>query len=85
MNEIMQALFNEFVKKLKGDLKEGRSEAAFLAVIRQFLKDNDIQAVPIEGTPLKELIDEFNEYEELEEEYEEEEFDYQEGYYVKED
>ena len=51
----------------KNCLATFKSEASDLNVARQFLKDNGIEAIPTDNSPLKALVDElpFNTEEEL--------------------
>ena len=55
LKETLQALHTELAKKLLARVKDGTATAADLSVARQFLKDNNIDAVPDEGTPLADL------------------------------
>lgn len=41
---------------LKEKLEEGTINASELSVLRQFLKDNNISAQPVEGTPFGDLV-----------------------------
>ena len=41
---------------LKEKLDEGTISASELSVLRQFLKDNNISAQPVEGTPFGDLV-----------------------------
>ena len=62
--EVLEDLHSELAKTLKKfvtkqykdeDGKEAPPPAAILNVARQFLKDNNIDAIPAEGSPLGEL------------------------------
>lgn len=48
-------LHQELCKTFRGMLKSGECKSSDLNVIRQFLKDNNIEAVPVEGSPLFDL------------------------------
>lgn len=54
LKELHETLANELLKRVKSeDVK-----ASDLNVARQFLKDNNIEALPVENSPLKSLVDE---------------------------
>ena len=55
--EALEALHGAVATALADKIKEGSATAADLAVARQFLKDNGIDAVPRKGTPLGTLAD----------------------------
>lgn len=55
--EALEGLHGAVAKALADKIKEGSATAADLAVARQFLKDNGIDAVPRKGTPLGDLAD----------------------------
>ena len=50
-------------EKLLEKIQDPDCTAGFLNVARQFLRDNNIDCVPVDGSPLQNLIDEmpFNE------------------------
>ena len=56
--EIMDMLHQELAQSLLAKVRSGEATAADLNVIRQFLKDNHISAIPKEDSPLKNLVDE---------------------------
>jgi hypothetical protein len=51
----LEKLHVELTKQLLARVKNGSATAADLSVARQFLKDNNIDAVPEEGSPLADL------------------------------
>lgn len=53
----LQALHGQLAKTLLDKIKDGTATAADLSVARQFLKDNGIDALPNENTPLRNLAD----------------------------
>jgi hypothetical protein len=55
--EALEALHGALAKALAQKIQEGTATAADLAVARQFLKDNGIDAVPKEASPLGQLAD----------------------------
>jgi len=55
--DALNALHGEFAKSLAQKLKDGTATAADLSVIRQFLKDNNIEALSVPGSPLGALTD----------------------------
>ncbi|SCW77011.1 hypothetical protein SAMN02927900_04750 [Rhizobium mongolense subsp. loessense] len=57
LNKILAQLHEEMAQKLLDKVRSGEVTAAELNVARQFLKDNNIDAVPKEGSPLKSLAD----------------------------
>jgi len=59
----LKELHTELAKVLLNRVKDPDAKSADLNVARQFLKDNSIDAVPTQGSPLEELIKElpFNE------------------------
>jgi len=54
-NELLSQLHDDLASHLKNKLDDGSISAAELNILRQFLKDNQIQAKPVEGTPFGEL------------------------------
>ena len=54
LKELHEVLANELLKRVK----DPDAKSADLNVARQFLKDNNIDAVPTEDSPLKKLLDE---------------------------
>ena len=63
MNDKLSELHQELAKVLLERVKDPDAKSADLNVARQFLKDNNIDAVPVKGSPLEELINKlpFNE------------------------
>lgn len=63
MSEKLKELHGVLAEELLKRVKDPDAKSADLNVARQFLKDNNIDAVPTEDSPLKKLIDElpFNE------------------------
>ena len=63
MNDKLSELHQELAKVLLERVKDPDAKSADLNVARQFLKDNNIDAVPVKGSPLEELINQlpFNE------------------------
>ena len=58
MSENLKQLHEELVKGILEKIKSPDVTASELNVARQLLKDNGIDAVPVEGSPLQSLIDE---------------------------
>ena len=57
-NKKLKELHAVLAEKLLEKVQDPDCTAGFLNVARQFLRDNGIDAVPTEGSPLKKLIDE---------------------------
>lgn len=57
LEKTLSNLHEELAKKLLEKVRSGEVTAAELNVARQFLKDNNIDGVPKEGTPLGNLVD----------------------------
>jgi hypothetical protein len=55
--EALESLHGALAKALAQKIKEGTATAADMAVARQFLKDNGIDAIPKEASPLATLAD----------------------------
>ena len=51
-------LHNILAEKLLERVKDPEAKSSDLNVARQFLKDNNIDAVPVEDSPLRKLIEE---------------------------
>lgn len=69
MTKIAKTLDNlhiELAQLLLDKIRSGDAKASDLNVARQFLKDNGIEGLPVDNTPLKDLVDElpFDEKEE---------------------
>ena len=54
LKELHEVLANELLKRVS----DPEAKSADLNVARQFLKDNNIDAVPVEDSPLRKLIEE---------------------------
>ena len=63
LKELHEVLAEELLKRVK----DPEAKASDLNVARQFLKDNGIEAIPTDNSPLKSLVDElpFNSEEEI--------------------
>ena len=63
MSDNLKELHNELAKVLLDRVKNPDEKSADLNVARQFLKDNNIDAVPVKDSPLEQLMKElpFNE------------------------
>ena len=63
MNKKLKELHAVLAEKLLAKVKDPDAKSSDLNVARQFLRDNGIDAVPTEDSPLQQLIDEmpFNE------------------------
>ena len=66
LQKILDQLHTELAQELLDKIRSGEAKASELNVARQFLKDNGIEGLPMDNSPLKELVDElpFNEKEE---------------------
>ena len=62
-NDKLRQLHAILAEKLLEKVKDPECKSADLNVARQFLRDNGIDAVPVDNSPLQNLIDEmpFNE------------------------
>jgi hypothetical protein len=58
LDELMQALHTELGQTLLERIRDPEVKASDLNVARQFLKDNDITAIPTDENVLKQLLDE---------------------------
>lgn len=56
INEQLADLHAGLAMHLKEKLEEGTISGSELNVLRQFLKDNQISAQPVEGTPFGDLV-----------------------------
>ena len=54
--ELLADLHASLAEHLKYKLDEGIITAGELNILRQFLKDNQISAQPVEGTPFGDLV-----------------------------
>jgi len=56
INDQLADLHAGLALHLKAKLEEGTITSSELGVLRQFLKDNQISAQPVEGTPFGDLV-----------------------------
>jgi len=63
MSEKLSQLHQELAEKLLERVRDPKVKSSDLNVARQFLKDNGIDAIPVDNSPLKKLMEElpFNE------------------------
>lgn len=54
--ELLELLHGELTKILLDRVKDPEAKSADLNVARQFLKDNNIDALPTQGSPLSDLV-----------------------------
>ena len=54
LKDLHAVLTDELLKRIK----DPECKASDLNVARQFLKDNGIEAIPVDNSPLKSLVDE---------------------------
>ena len=52
----LETLHECLAKELLGKIKSGEAKAGDLNVARQFLKDNGIECIPVENSPMTELM-----------------------------
>lgn len=57
-DKILEQLHTELTNKLLEKVRDEDCKASDLNVARQFLKDNGIEAMPVDNSPLKNLVDE---------------------------
>ena len=57
-DKILDDLHSELAATLLDKVRSGTAKASDLNVARQFLRDNGIAGVPVENSPLKNLMDE---------------------------
>lgn len=67
LDELMEALHTELGQKLLERIRDPEVKASDLNVARQFLKDNDITAIPTDNNVLAQLLEDlpFNEQEDI--------------------
>ena len=67
MTKTLKTLHEVLAEELLKRVKDPEAKASDLNVARQFLKDNGIEAIPSDNSPLKSLVDElpFNTEEDL--------------------
>ena len=58
MTEKLKELHSVLATKLLEKVKDPEVKSSDLNVARQFLKDNGVDAVPVDNSPLQKLIDE---------------------------
>ena len=58
LQKLLDSLHTELAQELLDKVRSGEAKASELNVARQFLKDNGIEGLPVDNTPLKELVDE---------------------------
>ena len=54
--EILKTIHYELAKHILDLIKSGEAKAGDLNVARQFLKDNGIECIPVENSPMTELM-----------------------------
>ena len=54
--KLMELLHRTLAENLLSRVKDPKAKSADLNVARQFLKDNGIDALPVENSPLSELV-----------------------------
>jgi hypothetical protein len=58
LNKTLELLHNELAEELLNKVRTGEAKASELNVARQFLKDNGIEGLPVNNSPLKSLVEE---------------------------
>ena len=58
LNKTLELLHNELAEELLNKVRTGEAKASELNVARQFLKDNGIEGLPVDNSPLKSLVEE---------------------------
>ena len=58
LSKTLDTFHTELAQKLLDKVRSCEAKASDLNVARQFLKDNGIEGLPIDNSPLKELVDE---------------------------
>ena len=58
IDQKLKELHGVLVQELLKRVKDPEAKASDLNVARQFLKDNGIEAIPVDNSPLKALVDE---------------------------
>ena len=63
LSKTLDELHTELAQTLLDIVRSGEAKSSHLNVARQFLKDNGIDAIPVDNSPLKKLMEElpFNE------------------------
>ena len=57
-DKTLKQLHNELALKLLNKVRDPEAKASELNVARQFLKDNGIDAIPVDNSPLQNLMKE---------------------------
>ena len=57
MNDKLESLHTVLTEELLARIRSGEASAGALNVARQFLRDNHIEASPVEDSPLRNLLD----------------------------
>ena len=60
MSEKLKELHGVLAEELLKRVKDPEAKASDLNVARQFLKDNGIEAISVDNSPLKSLVDELS-------------------------
>lgn len=55
--EMLESLHRAVCEDLMAKIRSGEAKAADLAAAIKFLKDNGVDAIPTEGSPLGDLVD----------------------------
>lgn len=55
--DMLDSLHRAVCEDLMAKIQSGEAKAADLAAAIKFLKDNGIEAIPVEGSPLGNLVD----------------------------
>ena len=58
MSEQLSQLHKELAEKLLERVRDPKVKSSDLNVARQFFKDNGIDAIPVDNSPLKKLMEE---------------------------
>ena len=58
LQKLLDSLHTELAQELLDKVRSGEAKASELNVARQFLKDNGIEGLPVDNSPLKSLVEE---------------------------
>ena len=58
LNKTLELLHENLAVELLNKVKSGEATASEMNVARPFLKDNGIEGLPVDNSPLKALVDE---------------------------
>ena len=58
LQKLLDSLHTELAQELLDKVRSGEAKASELNVARQFLKDNGVESIAIDNSPLKSLVDE---------------------------